>query len=66
MLNAANALVRLDEREIELLASFRHCNTERQDVLQHIADQLAKQTRSELPKAGNVVLLTGRKLTVSE
>lgn len=63
MLTAATELVRLDEPEMELIIHYRRCNAERQDVLQHIAAELAKQTRSETPPTGgNVVLLTGRKL----
>lgn len=62
MLDAGNALVRLDDREMRLVMRFRECNRDRQEVLEHIAHQLSSQTKAERPTANNVVLLTGRKL----
>lgn len=62
MLTATSELVRLDDAEIDLISKYRKCNPERQDVLQHIALELAKQTQADRPWAGNVVLLTGRPL----
>lgn len=58
----ASELVRLDAGEIELIKLYRRCNSSRQDVLHHIADQLSKQSAPEVTRTGNVVLLTGRSL----
>lgn len=62
MLNGESELVRLDAKEIDLIIKYRKCNTDRQDVLHHIANELARQTATDQRRRSNVVLLTGRPL----